>query len=100
MFTIILLVLLGAALFFCGMWISVEYGMRFDSTAASLLAMLVGLAIACAGIAVPLWIGGAFDGPSDPCKHLVSVKPIIYEHYKGWISYGGRPVWCGPGAPH
>lgn len=38
-----------------------------------------------------------FDTP-DPCVEVHSTgKTSWTEHHKGWFSYGGRYVWCGPG---
>lgn len=92
MIEIVLLVLLGLVLLGAGLWLC-NWGL--DASGLTGWAALLGsLVLFAAALIVPLAIGGAFRGQPDPCRYLISAKPVVYGYHHGHTTYGGRTVLC------
>lgn len=92
--TVVLLILLGIAIALVGIAIFAYAADRHLSTFTEMLLLLLSLCALTAAVIVPLQLGGVFDGPSDPCRYTISVKPVVYGYHHGPIQYGGRTVLC------
>lgn len=87
---------LGVLVALIGIW-TICAAIQTESSLLGGVLAVASVVLLVVAILLPIWGLGGFDGPSDPCQYLISAKPVVYGHHEGWISYGGRPVWCGPG---
>ncbi len=93
MIEILLLVLLGAVFVFIGVLLS-DRSIATGSGVRSFLYMVAAIIALAAAVIVPLTLGGAFKGPQDPCRYLISAKPVVYGYHHGPTDYAGRTVLC------